>query len=99
VSRAFFESVHADPWSQDFLDLTVLNARATEAIEDAIERVRRTARAQARALRSTSIVILGPPGAGKTHLFARLRRKLGPRGVFVLSSEGSTASVPGFHPR
>jgi hypothetical protein len=84
VSRAFFDSVHADPWAQDFLDLTSLNAHATAAIEEAIEHIRRTARDEARALRSTSIVILGPPGAGKTHLFARLRRKLGPRGVFVL---------------
>jgi hypothetical protein len=84
MSRAFFDSLHADPWAQDFLDLAALNARATEAIEDAVERVRSTARAEARALRSTSIVILGPPGAGKTHLFARLRRKLGPRGAFVL---------------
>jgi hypothetical protein len=84
VSRAFFDSVHADPWAQDFLDLTTLNAHATAAIEEAIEHIRRTARDEARSLRSTSIVILGPPGAGKTHLFARLRRKLGPRGVFVL---------------
>lgn len=84
MSQAFFDSVHADPWAQDFLDLTSLNAHATAAIEEAIEHIRRTARDEARSLRSTSIVILGPPGAGKTHLFARLRRKLGPRGVFVL---------------
>jgi hypothetical protein len=84
VTRAFFDSVHADPWAQDFLDLPTLNARAAGAVEDALEHVRRTARAEASGLRSTSIVILGPPGAGKTHLFARLRRKLGPRGVFVL---------------
>jgi hypothetical protein len=84
VRHAFFDSVHADPWAQDFLDLPTLNARATGAVEEAVEHVRRTARAEASGLRSTSIVILGPPGAGKTHLFARLRRKLGPRGVFVL---------------
>lgn len=84
MSRAFFDSVHADPWAQDFVDLASLNAHATAAVEDAIEHIRRTARDEARSLRSTSIVILGPPGAGKTHLFARLRRKVGPRGVFVL---------------
>jgi AAA ATPase-like protein len=84
MSRAFFEAVHADPWAQDFLDLAALNAHASTAVQEAIEHVRGAARAEARGLRSTSIVILGPPGAGKTHLFARLRRKLGPRAVFVL---------------
>lgn len=83
MSRGF-ESVHADPWAADFLDLASLNAHASAAVEDAIEHVRRTARSDARGLRSSSLVVLGAPGAGKTHLFARLRRKLGPRGVFVL---------------
>ena len=84
VSWARFDSVHADPWAQDPFDLPTLNARASQVVEDAIEHVRQTARAEARALRSSSIAIVGPPGSGKTHLFARLRRKLGPRGVFVL---------------
>ena len=84
MSRAFFDSVHADPWAADFLDLGSLNAHASGAVEDAVLRVRETVRNEARAVRSTSIVIVGPPGAGKTHLFARLRRKLGPRAVFVL---------------
>jgi hypothetical protein len=97
VSRAFFEAVHADPWAQDFLDLTTLNAHASAAVQDAIEHVRGAARAEARGLRSTSIVILGPPGAGKTHLFARLRRKLGPRAVFVLVRPlVHTEMTPGF---
>jgi AAA ATPase-like protein len=84
VSRSFFEAVHADPWAREFLDLATLNAHASTTVEDAVERIRGAARSEARSLRSTSLVILGPPGAGKTHLFARLRRKLGPRAVFVL---------------
>jgi hypothetical protein len=83
MSRAFLEAVHADPWSEDFVDLATLNASASDAIEDAIVKVRATARTEPRALRSTSLLVLGPPGAGKTHLFSRLRRTLGPRAVFV----------------
>jgi hypothetical protein len=83
MSRAFLDAVHADPWSDDFVDLATLNEGASNAIEDAIAKLRATARDEPRALRSTSLVVLGSPGAGKTHLFARLRRRIGPRAVFV----------------
>jgi hypothetical protein len=83
MSRAFLDAVHADPWAKDFLDLPSLNESASSAIEESIGRVRAIARSEPQSLRSTSIVVLGPPGAGKTHLFSRLRRKLGPKAVFV----------------
>jgi hypothetical protein len=83
MSRAFLDAVHANPWAEDFLDLPSLNEGASSAIEEAIHHVRATARSEPRSLRSTSLVVLGPPGAGKTHLFARLRRRLGPKAVFV----------------
>ena len=83
MTRAFFEALHADPWARDFLDLAALNARASGAVEEALQRIRGTARSDPHALRSTSIVVLGPPGAGKTHLFSRLRRRVGPRAVFI----------------
>lgn len=83
MSRAFLDAVHADPWSDDFVDLATLNEGASNAIEEAIAKLRATAREEPRALRSTSLVVLGSPGAGKTHLFSRLRRRIGPRAVFV----------------
>lgn len=83
MTLAFFDAVHADPWAAEFVDLPTLNANASSAIEGAIERTRLLARTEPRSLRSTSLVVLGPPGAGKTHLFTRLRRRLGPRAVFV----------------
>jgi hypothetical protein len=83
MSTAFLDALHADPWAEEFFDLPTLNASASAAIEGNIKRAREVARAEPKALRSSSLVILGPPGAGKTHLFARLRRKLGPRAVFV----------------
>jgi hypothetical protein len=83
MSRAFLDAVHANPWAEDFLDLPSLNEGASSAIEESIDHVRAIGRAEPRSLRSTSLVVLGPPGAGKTHLFSRLRRRLGPRAVFV----------------
>ncbi len=83
MSRAFLDAVHADPWADDFVDLATLNAGASEAIEEAVVKLRKMAREEPRALRSTSLVVLGSPGAGKTHLFARVRRRTGPRAVFV----------------
>jgi hypothetical protein len=83
MTTAFLDAVHTDPWSEEFIDLPVLNARASDAIEERVTRARDSARREPRALRASSLVILGPPGAGKTHLFGRLRRRLGPRAVFV----------------
>lgn len=83
MNDADFVAVHADPWSEELVDLPALNAGASEGIEREISRLRQTARQSAQTLRSTSMVVLGPPGAGKTHLFSRLRRRLGPRAVFV----------------
>jgi Cdc6-like AAA superfamily ATPase len=83
MKAGFLEAIHSDPWADDFIDLPSLNRRVSDAIETSIQSVRQLARAEPRALRSTSLVVLGPPGAGKTHLFARLRRRLGPRAVFV----------------
>lgn len=79
-----FESNHADPWARSFIDLPSLNANVTDAIISAIDTTRAAARNEKSALRTSSILVLGPAGAGKTHLFARLRHKLGPRAVFVL---------------
>jgi len=78
-----FDNGHTDPWTKTFVDLPELNARATQAIAAAIRDVSAAARRGKNELRAKSILVLGPAGAGKTHLFARLRRTFGPRAVFV----------------
>jgi AAA domain len=78
-----FENNHADPWAKAFVDLPELNASVTDAIVGAIAHVRGAARRRDAELRTSSLLVLGPAGAGKTHLFARLRRKLGPKAIFV----------------
>lgn len=78
-----FEHNHADPWARAFFDLPSLNQSASDAIVSAISRVRSAAREERVEFRSSSLLLLGSAGAGKTHLFARLRRNLGPRAVFV----------------
>jgi hypothetical protein len=78
-----FENNHADPWAKTFIDLPELNAGVTDAIARAITAVRTAARRADAELRTSSLLVLGPAGAGKTHLFARLRHKLGPKAVFV----------------
>jgi hypothetical protein len=78
-----FENNHADPWAKTFIDLPELNANVTDAIVKAITTVRTAGRRATAALRTSSLLVLGPAGAGKTHLFARLRHRLGPKAVFV----------------
>jgi hypothetical protein len=83
MNTTLFEAVHADPWAERLIDLPSLNADASGTIEEAIVRQRDVARTKPKELRSFSLVVLGPPGAGKTHLFARLRQRLGPKAAFV----------------
>jgi hypothetical protein len=83
MSTTLFEAIHADPWAEQIVDLPSLNADVSTSIEDATARQRDVARRQPKELRSSSLVVVGPPGAGKTHLFARLRQRLGPKAVFV----------------
>lgn len=79
-----FHQLHADPWSTSLVDVPSLNARASDAILAAIDAVRAAALGDAVARQSRSFLIVGPAGAGKTHLFARLRRRAGSRAAFVL---------------
>jgi len=83
MSSTLFDAIHADPWAEQLVDLPSLNAEASAAIEESIVRQREVARTLPKELHSYSLVIVGPAGAGKTHLFARLRRRLGPKAVFV----------------
>jgi hypothetical protein len=78
-----FEHNHADPWAKAFIDVPALNAKVTDAIQGAITSIRTEAKRSDAELRTASILVLGPAGAGKTHLFARLRHKLGPKAIFV----------------
>ncbi|HKE16846.1 MAG TPA: hypothetical protein VKB80_18355 [Kofleriaceae bacterium] len=75
---------HADPWSTSLLDVASLNARVSDAVLAAIDSARGAALAGGPDRHSHSFLVLGPAGAGKTHLFARLRRSAGARAAFVL---------------
>lgn len=81
---AVFSLEHADPWSADFIDVASINAHASDAIAARIEEKIGQAQAGPDHLRSSSILVLGPAGSGKTHLFARLRKRFGPQASFVL---------------
>jgi hypothetical protein len=77
-----FATPIADPWSATFHDVETLNAAASDAVREQVEQVRTAAR-QGEVIRSSSLLLLGPAGAGKTHLFGRLRRQLGARAVLI----------------
>lgn len=76
-------AVHANPWATSIVDLPELNQLPSEMIEERIGKLRDAASKQPAQLRSESLVLLGPPGTGKTHLFSRVRGRLGPRAIFV----------------
>ena len=76
-----FRAEHSDPWG-DSPDVASLNKSASDAVVQAVKAVREAAVSDTP--RSSVITILGPAGAGKTHLFQRLRRQCGPKAAFVL---------------
>jgi hypothetical protein len=75
--------LHSDPWTKTLVDLSELNREASGIIEQGVGAIRNQARLEGAVARTASLVLLGPPGTGKTHLFARVRQRLGPRAVFV----------------
>lgn len=83
MKSADLAALHTDPWARDLIDLEALNAKATNAIVEALTDLHRRARAHAPFVAPAAMVAVGAAGVGKTHLFARLRKKLGPRAVLV----------------
>ena len=78
-----FATIHADAWTFELIDVPSLNKGVSDFLIQRINEVR-GASARARAVHSsTSVLLLGTAGSGKTHLFARLRKQTGPRAVFV----------------
>ena len=65
------------------VDLDSLNREATDTIVSATEALRRTARQGGPSEERLPLVALGSAGVGKTHLFARLRRRLAQRALLV----------------
>lgn len=77
-----FEAIHANAW-QESLDVPSLNARVSNYIRTCIDTLRTTESSALGVPKSTALLLLGPAGSGKTHLFTRLRQQIGCRAVFV----------------
>ncbi|HRI62759.1 MAG TPA: hypothetical protein PK156_00930, partial [Polyangium sp.] len=77
-----FEVIHANAW-QESLDVPSLNARVSEYIRGCVDTLRKAESGAVLVPKSRSLLLLGPAGSGKTHLFTRLRRQVGCRGIFV----------------
>ena len=75
--------LQTDPWAPRFVDVERLNGHASGLLSARLEDVR-SAAAAGELLPTTSVAVLGAAGAGKTHVFARLRRLAGGRASFVL---------------
>jgi hypothetical protein len=82
IPNPFEHTVVADPWDESSEDVQQINRSAFEKCLALVDGVR--ARASAGQHGSTSLVLTGEPGTGKTHLLARIRRHfdrlMGPTG-------------------
>jgi hypothetical protein len=79
VTLALVGSEHARAFAPRLIEVASLNARVSDAIVEQINRVRKAGALAP----SSSLLVLGPAGAGKTHLFERMRRKVGAGATFV----------------
>lgn len=80
--RTPFDAIHAHAWSET-LDVPSLNARVSTRIRSSIDMLRKTDSNAVNTPKSTVLLLLGPAGSGKTHLFTRLRHQVGCRAIFV----------------
>lgn len=67
---------HSDPWAAEIVDVETLHQAASDAIVHEVDEVCREARAGRLLPTRPARLLLGPPGIGKTHLFARLSRRV-----------------------
>ena len=72
----------AQPWASDAIDVESINQTTGQALLLSVRSLHMEAQHQSHP-RTRVHLVLGPPGGGKTHLFGRLRRKLGPRATLV----------------
>jgi hypothetical protein len=77
-----FDAIHANAW-QESLDVPSLNAHVTNYIRMCVDTLRKTEFNAIGAPKSTALLLLGPAGSGKTHLFTRLRQQVGCRAIFA----------------
>ena len=66
ISNPFRDTVVSDPWQQARVDVPEIQARAFRMCCEALDYVRSSGR-------STSVLLHGEAGSGKTHLLSRLR--------------------------
>jgi hypothetical protein len=67
IVNPFRDTIVCDPWRPSPPDVPEIHAKAFHTCRDALESVRRQGK-------SSSVLIHGEPGSGKTHLLARLRQ-------------------------
>jgi hypothetical protein len=77
-----FRAIHANAWA-DPVDVPSINRDASDLILQRIDEVRRAGLREGAELASTSVLLLGPAGSGKTHLFARLRKQVRGPAAFI----------------
>ncbi len=71
-----------DPWSRPRVEVPSLHRAISDTLIDAIRSARTRPGAQDRPART--VVLLGQPGAGKSHIFARVRATLGSQAAMAL---------------